>query len=256
MPFKYVSVNGDVKTLTEAYERNNKLIFNHAVDQAPAGSRAVFRVEVNVEDNSEAYPQLTTDESYTLNIPAAGSGSETGVPAITITAKTVYGAMYGLQSLSQLVVYDFDADAYVIPATPMKIEDAPRFPHRGECAWPHSCTVKYHTLVLNEKAQALPRLHMQKVPCAKYIRHRDCNSPTVSLYPDLILPLSSLLYCALLCSTVLYSAGMLLDTSRHFQPVPFLQQTVDALSYAKYNVLHWHVVDTQSFPFESKTYDK
>jgi hypothetical protein len=49
---------------------------------------------------------------------------------------------------------------------------------------------------------------------------------------------------------------MLLDTSRHFQPISFLQQTVDALSYAKYNVLHWHVVDTQSFPFESFTYPR
>lgn len=49
---------------------------------------------------------------------------------------------------------------------------------------------------------------------------------------------------------------MLLDTSRHFQPISFLQQTIDALSYAKYNVLHWHVVDTQSFPFESKAYPR
>lgn len=132
MPFKYVSVNGDVKTLTDAYERNNKLIFNHAVDQPPAGSRAVFRVDVKVEDNSEAYPQLTTDESYTLSIPAPSEGLDN---VITITAKTIYGAMYGLQSLSQLVVYDFDADSYFIPATPMTVEDAPRYPHRGEASF-------------------------------------------------------------------------------------------------------------------------
>ena len=50
--------------------------------------------------------------------------------------------------------------------------------------------------------------------------------------------------------------GMLLDTSRHFQPITFLRKTIDALSYSKYNVLHWHVVDTQSFPFQSQTSPK
>lgn len=130
--FKYVSVNGNVKTLTEAYERNNRLIFNHAADsQNNQNTRTLYRVEVVVEDNSETYPQLTTDESYTLTIPAPAAGGEVGVGAITITAKTVYGALYGLQSLSQLVIYDFDGDNYFIPATPMKIDDAPRYPHRG-----------------------------------------------------------------------------------------------------------------------------
>ena len=127
----YISVNGNVKTLSDAYERTNKLIFNHAPDGDANRSRAVFRVEVAVEDNSEAYPQLTTDESYTLDIPAVGSETEVGVQVIKITAKTVYGAMYGLQSLSQLVIYDFDSDNYFIPSTPMQIEDAPRYPHRG-----------------------------------------------------------------------------------------------------------------------------
>lgn len=130
LPFKYVSVNGNVKTLTEAYERNNRLIFNHAAD-SEKNERALFRVEVVVDDNSEQYPQLTTDESYTLNIPAPAAGGDVGVGAITITAKTIYGALYGLQSLSQLVIYDFEADSYFIPATPMKIDDAPRYPHRG-----------------------------------------------------------------------------------------------------------------------------
>lgn len=145
LPFQYVSKNGNVKTLSEAYDRNNKLIFNHAVDDAKHANKAVYKVEVSVADNSEAYPQLTTDESYSLHIP---SPSESGPAVITLTAKTIYGAMHGLQSLSQLVVYDFDADSYFIPSTPMQIEDAPRYPHRGKYRFSFLFML-YRRLVLN-----------------------------------------------------------------------------------------------------------
>lgn len=127
-------------------------------------------MKFSIADKSEAYPQLETDESYALNVPTTGD--------ITITAKTVYGALHALESLSQLVVFNFETETYFIYTC--AIEDAPRYPHRG----------------------------------------------------------------------------VLLDTSRHFESIPNLKRTIDALSYAKYNVLHWHVVDTQSFPFQSKTFPK
>ena len=153
----------EVRTLTEAFGRYSALIFTHQTN--PSTSGAVDTVSVNVVSSSEEYPQFDTDESYSLKVPDSSGAGE----GIEISAATVYGALRGLESLSQLIVYDFEEDRYVISGAPIFISDTPRYKHRG----------------------------------------------------------------------------MLVDTSRHFQPMHQLKRTVDALSYAKYNVLHWHVVDTQ-----------
>ena len=41
--------------------------------------------------------------------------------------------------------------------------------------------------------------------------------------------------------------GLMIDTGRHFLPVPFLKRVVERLAMHKLNVLHWHLVDAQSF---------
>jgi len=48
--------------------------------------------------------------------------------------------------------------------------------------------------------------------------------------------------------------GLLVDTGRHFLPVSFLKNIIDGLEMNKLNVLHWHIVDAQSFPCGSKTF--
>jgi hexosaminidase len=95
-------------------------------------------------------------------------------------ASTIYGALRGLETFSQLVRFDFEHGVYQLAHTPWAINDTARFPHRG----------------------------------------------------------------------------LMIDTSRHYQPIAMVAQVIDAISYAKLNVLHWHMSDSQSFPFESKARPK
>lgn len=39
--------------------------------------------------------------------------------------------------------------------------------------------------------------------------------------------------------------GIMIDTARHFLPLPTILEMLDAMSYSKLSVLHWHLVDDQ-----------
>ncbi|KAL2549361.1 Beta-hexosaminidase 3 [Forsythia ovata] len=115
------------------------------------------------------------DESYKLNIPAQGT------PLYAhIEAQTVYGALHGLQTFSQVCHFNITTRAIVVHQVPWTIIDQPRFSYRG----------------------------------------------------------------------------LLIDTARHYQPLPMIKKVIDSMSYAKLNVLHWHIVDSQSFPLEIPSYPK
>ncbi|KAI8368820.1 glycoside hydrolase superfamily [Choanephora cucurbitarum] len=48
--------------------------------------------------------------------------------------------------------------------------------------------------------------------------------------------------------------GLLLDTSRNFFPVKHILKTIEAMSFNKMNVLHWHATDSQSWPLYFKSH--
>lgn len=81
-------------------------------------------VEVTVADGDDSAMQLHADESYTLKVPIGGN-------AAILSAATTWGALRGLETLSQLVEWREDTGDYELRMAPWEITDAPRFPYRG-----------------------------------------------------------------------------------------------------------------------------
>jgi hexosaminidase len=50
--------------------------------------------------------------------------------------------------------------------------------------------------------------------------------------------------------------GLLIDASRHWEPVAIIKRNLDAMAALKMNVLHWHLSDDQGFRVESRVFPK
>ena len=50
--------------------------------------------------------------------------------------------------------------------------------------------------------------------------------------------------------------GLMIDCSRHFEPIEVLERNIDAMAAVKLNVFHWHLMDDQGVRVESKRFPK
>jgi hexosaminidase len=48
--------------------------------------------------------------------------------------------------------------------------------------------------------------------------------------------------------------GLMIDSGRHFIPIPVIERDLDAMEAVKLNVFHWHLSDDQGFRVESKAF--
>jgi hexosaminidase len=50
--------------------------------------------------------------------------------------------------------------------------------------------------------------------------------------------------------------GLMLDSSRHFQSIPFIKSTLDWMAWHKLNTFHWHLTDDQGWRIEIRKYPR
>lgn len=111
--------------LPAAFTRYSGLIFYagaSAASAVPPSSPQLCGVTVTIDADSPL--ALHVNESYTLRVPSDGT------PA-AIDAANQWGALRGLETLLQLVVWSPAAPAYTVTNAPVLIVDAPRFDVRG-----------------------------------------------------------------------------------------------------------------------------
>lgn len=129
---------------------------------------------VNSNPDLRAF-SLDMDESYALYMgPKNAAMSDVADLNATITANSFFGLRNGLETLSQLFVYDEIRD-HLLVVRDVKVTDKPVYPYRG----------------------------------------------------------------------------ILLDTARNYYSVDAIKRTIDAMASVKLNTFHWHITDSQSFPFQS-----
>jgi hexosaminidase len=154
--------------IQQGIARYAKIIFLGGYSGSTPPSPVINNLNILVSNPGLPLDQ-NTNESYSVTV---------GSNAIVINAVSEYGALRGLETFSQLVVFNRTLGQFT--TQDWTVNDFPRFQYRG----------------------------------------------------------------------------VLMDTSRHFLHLNIIYQFLDAMAYSKFNVLHWHIVDSQSFPYVSQTFPR
>jgi len=125
--------------LTRMIERYTKYMINRYVNDhditvisstnTVSKNCQLMNLEIDIS-TSQYILNENTDYSYTLGI------SETNCPTAIITAKTIYGAQYGMESFSQLLQLSdlstiSSTPIFTFPYSSIMIDDAPQYAWRG-----------------------------------------------------------------------------------------------------------------------------
>jgi hypothetical protein len=108
--------------LERAIGRFNALVAPPAAVRAESEAQhgVLQRLDIDVADLDDSPPSISTDYSYALRVASGETNA-------TITAPSIYGAMYALETFVQLC----DVELGVLVASSIEVTDAPEFAWRG-----------------------------------------------------------------------------------------------------------------------------
>jgi len=124
--FKFISNLSNCDILQKAFDRYWNIMFIDSRYKPAPGLDVIEQLNVTIADSNAkcGYPSPSEDESYRVDILTPGTTNQAG-----IQAQTVWGALRGLETFSQLVYADdYIHQMYVNAST---IQDSPRFRYRG-----------------------------------------------------------------------------------------------------------------------------
>ncbi|KAL6496786.1 Beta-hexosaminidase 1 [Orobanche hederae] len=123
-------IGGKSSFVLQAFERYKAIIFKHVSSKLPDTGINYDLTKLNIIVHSvDEELKLGVDESYSFMV--AGSDELSVVGGITIESNSVYGALHGLETLSQLCTFDYGTKSVKLHKAPWYIQDKPRFTYRG-----------------------------------------------------------------------------------------------------------------------------
>eukprot|EP01083_Nonionella_stella_P039637 107783_1 len=117
----------DNEMIQHAIDRYIPLMFDHRIDfdEDMLLQYHFINVEIHITNTHITKLRQDTDESYRIFIPFTSQ-----CHTIHITSDTVFGALHAMETLSQLIEYDFDINLYHIKYVGY-IHDYPYYKYRG-----------------------------------------------------------------------------------------------------------------------------